>query len=416
MQPVDNPFARGVTFPKGKIVVMPPVALPADTFSIGLFVDASGLIDPNLSLLATLRVSHDFGATWEPEGFALCHGGKHIDTSGGQSTRFGGVFSGGEGFYTSDNGKTWTSLVGKGKADVDAFPPGSYPGAKVTSLPGSLLEVGFVAGGGDVTTSISIECETCIPGPPVKTGDHFSPAFVQTKQAQGVSATTVSATFTSSTTSGNAIVVGVAEFTAGGAFSSITDNKSNTYTVDAVSGTGGTNKARVVSALNITGGSSHQVTANSGVGGFISFVADEFSGLATSSAADQSNTSTDGSAVTTHTVSSTGTLAQADELVFGMGAANSLGGGTITNGDGTYTSPSDHGIPGAAGENGIAAYKPVSATTAVDWTSWNTSAAAAAASALMTYKAAAAASTDAVPLYQSIGGFNPVTSYGLGST
>jgi hypothetical protein len=76
-----------------------------------------------------------------------------------------------------------------------------------------------------------------------------------------------------------------------GNFSSITDNKSNTYTqigaATAIAGTGGSYLTRLYYCENATGGSSHQVTVTLSAAALLTIFLVEITGGATSSSLDQ---------------------------------------------------------------------------------------------------------------------------------
>lgn len=226
----------------------------------------------------------------------------------------------------------------------------------------------------------------------------MSGVFIQAVKVQGVLQTTVT-TAGITTTTGNAILFGVGHFTGAGNFSSISDSNGNTYTTDVGPTTGGTNDARIASNTNITGGAGHTFTGTCATNGYLLLLVSEFSGLATSSAFDKSATGTETG--TSHSTAATATLSQADEVVYAIGAANTLGAlPVIANSDGTFTEVLNE--PSNLGENGVAAYKTVNATTAVSWNGWTSNNSITAVSVLATYKAAAAGGgTQGKPLINS---------------
>lgn len=90
--------------------------------------------------------------------------------------------------------------------------------------------------------------------------------------------TSASKTFASNTTSGNVIIVGVTAYLASNTSSiTVTDSKSNTYILVAMQVNGDMVTA-IFLANNITGGSSHSVTATFGTGSYVGLAIGEFSG------------------------------------------------------------------------------------------------------------------------------------------
>jgi hypothetical protein len=141
---------------------------------------------------------------------------------------------------------------------------------------------------------------------------------------QTVTASTTSGTgtlttsaFAGSTTTGNLIVVGVS-FDSGtlNTVTAVSDSKSNTYT--KILDLDGTQDVTLWYAQNITGGASHTVTVtfNSGAGAALGFVAQEFTGIASSSSLDKSVIAQGTS--TTPASGNTAATTQADELVVGV--------------------------------------------------------------------------------------------------
>lgn len=154
--------------------------------------------------------------------------------------------------------------------------------------------------------------------PFVSGGGGGTPTWVQDDGATfdpfGTSTRTV--TFTSSTTSGNMLIAVYRGSQS--ANLTVADNKGNTW-VECVEGA--TSGIAIWAAYNITGGSSHNVTFTLSVSNPDSgdIVALEYSGMATSSALDFPSAITGGQAssfVANQSVT-TGTLAQAVELLFG---------------------------------------------------------------------------------------------------
>lgn len=131
-------------------------------------------------------------------------------------------------------------------------------------------------------------------------------AYVQSKTERNTNPA-----FTSSVGNTNLIVVPVLIETDAETVSSVTDNKSNTYSqACAITRTGAT-RLEIWYAQNVTGGSSFTITVNV-TGGHKCISIHEYSGVATSNAFDAQATalSTDSGNVTT---------AVDDELLFGFG-------------------------------------------------------------------------------------------------
>lgn len=167
------------------------------------------------------------------------------------------------------------------------------------------------------------------------------------------SATSLAGTFGSSTVSGNAIGV-ITRVGAQGRTVTGSDNKSNTY-AQAKNQTFNTgNELFGHYALNITGGASHQVTISiSGAAASIRLTLHEESGVATSSALDQTNGNFGNS---TALDSGNVTTAQADEWIFGGGGLD--GDQTFTAGTNfghLAASPSGGGVQRQASEDRIVA-------------------------------------------------------------
>ena len=160
----------------------------------------------------------------------------------------------------------------------------------------------------------------------------YTPAKVQdttgSTSSSGSSLTTTA--FASSTTSGNTIIVSIATYST--TVSSVTDSKSNTYTLITSSNYNGSAYVYMYYAYNITGGSSHTVTANlASTGSDVTIIAREVSGLGIASSPLDKSHSASGSS-TSPASGSTATTTQAVEYVIGM-AAN-WGGDTYTVGSG----------------------------------------------------------------------------------
>lgn len=204
---------------------------------------------------------------------------------------------------------------------------------------------------------------------------------------QAVSSINIS--FGSDTASGNLIVVTITGYDGvGGSVSSITDSKSNSYTKAYEGSDGNGGYTACFYSENITGGASHTVTVN--CTGTIYGVASciEVSGAATSSSVDVNTVddTTTISASTSYSISS-GSLAQADEIVFATFTKQENA--TITNPSSPWTAlyarddwSNDH--------CGCAVYQIVSATDSVTSTWTFASTTVAQASGIISFKQAAA--------------------------
>lgn len=151
-------------------------------------------------------------------------------------------------------------------------------------------------------------------------------AVVQTKTGAttAITATTVAATWSGNTTSGNLIIVGLA----GGIqhVSSITDSQGNTYTV-ADTGHFSFSMCEIWYAKNITGGTTPTVTATLASGEPATIHLYEVSGADTTSPLDvHANASGNGVTANTPTVTS-GATSNANDIVFAVGGVF-LGAGT----------------------------------------------------------------------------------------
>lgn len=151
----------------------------------------------------------------------------------------------------------------------------------------------------------------------------------------------------SSVTAGNLIVVGVGDFTSGATnVSSVTDNKSNTYTrITGVDGVGNGCTLELWYAYNVTGGAGLVATANFTVNSRCTIIAQEFSGILTTDPLDKSSSlfQTPGTG-TTYTSTATAATTQADELVVGF-VADANGGHTYVAGSG-YSNMNNSGAGG----------------------------------------------------------------------
>lgn len=220
-------------------------------------------------------------------------------------------------------------------------------------------------------------------------------AVVQSAEAV-IGGDSTTATFGSTTTTGNLIVVAIAEF-GGTTFNTgtpVTDNKGNTYAFcDETIGGGSGAGAAIFRCENATGGASHQITVNvPGTGLALSFAILEISGAATSGAFDKSanaSASTNNSA----TSGSTGTLAMADEIavvVLGLDAGVN---GTITE-DASFVLAQEE-MDGLLFIPYNCSTKIVAATTAINHTWTHDYGAINARAVIATFKSAAASAPSA---------------------
>ena len=170
------------------------------------------------------------------------------------------------------------------------------------------------------------------------------------------------------TTTGSTIWLGIAIYggPGGGAFSSITDSKGNTYSLcgtevtDAM-GLGANLRFRRMRSENITGGSGHNIQVNVTNNSGITVWVVEVTGAATASF-DQQAQQRDTSAVGNFTSGDTPTLAQAAELLIGFCIDDSsTSGDTFTAGNG-FTKL-DEETDGNSFITGCSAYKIVATTT-----------------------------------------------------
>jgi RHS repeat-associated protein len=210
-------------------------------------------------------------------------------------------------------------------------------------------------------------------------GSTSTPAFVQ----GAVTSTANVATFGSSVTTGDLIVVGVTDNGTSVPTNAITDNKGNTYTrAVQVENTSTDDYAAIFYAKNVTGGSSFAVTMTSTVAG--SLAVQEYSGVATSTPLDQIATSTGASGNPT---SGNVTTAIDHELYFGL-AWNGNNGATWTAGTG-YTLREN--ITNNASAERLATEDKVVTTATTTAATFTTSSTEAFAAAIATFKPATTA-------------------------
>lgn len=174
-------------------------------------------------------------------------------------------------------------------------------------------------------------------------------------------------TFASSTTTGNLIVCMLISWespTGGANRVAFSDNKGNTYQL-AAELVEDTNRVSIFYAQNITGGASHIVTCDpSGTGIYGCFSIFEVAGCATSGVLDKSVTTTFSTSSTTVAGPSTGTLAQADEILFGCVTSDAIPGTPAFAGAWTSYRRDDSG----SDNHGGAGYLIVSSTASTTYT------------------------------------------------
>jgi len=150
--------------------------------------------------------------------------------------------------------------------------------------------------------------------------DTAVPPAIEFKQAAYNNGTgsSLSATFGSATTTGDAIVVGINWYN-DTTISSVSDSNGNTYNLVTTVTQTSTHKAALYYALNITGGASHQVTVTFSGSSDAGISVAEYSGFATSGALDQyaGASGASGTALNSGNVTTT----QATEMLIGWGSA-----------------------------------------------------------------------------------------------
>ena len=207
---------------------------------------------------------------------------------------------------------------------------------------------------------------------------------VQIITSSGSSGPTISATFINPTVSGNTIILNLMGRVGSSAPASFTssDSFANGYTTFVSTQNGALSQvAAQMYAFNISGGASHAVVVStSNIGSGIALIAEEWSGLTTTSPADKKAASAGGSTSVQSTT--TPTLIQADELaVAGANARTQV----LTAGTGYTLTTNQIGSQQAASE-----YQILASTNQVNAT-FNTTATANWACVLGTYTIAAAA-------------------------
>lgn len=216
-------------------------------------------------------------------------------------------------------------------------------------------------------------------------------AHVQT--GLGGSTGVTSATVTLTTTTGNLLVAGSA-INLTGRFTSVTDNKSNTFNQNSSSPLtfSAVREVRQHYAENITGGASHITTLTLSAGTDVTFYVSEFSGVATSSSFDKAAAQAQ-VAVTSLTTGATATRTQAAELLVAVcSGTESVNWVSLTAGSG-FTIPTN----GKVTSNGVQPPSGVEyqivAATGTDAGTFTTGASDSTGTIIGTFKGAGAAAT-----------------------
>ncbi len=254
------------------------------------FKAASGLTGPSITRLSPIA---------GPAGTSVTITGTNFGAMQGAST-------------VTFNTTTATPTSWSATSIVVAVPSGATTGNVVVTLPGAASNgVSFTVG----------------TGAPIV---HVQQA--SNSDVSAVSFSSFTATFTSATTTGNAIVVGV---TFGNTNPTITaaDSQGNVYAQAIKTYDSGYRQgAAIFYATSISGGASNTVTLNfSAPVAYLALGIHEYSGIAVSSALD--GTSATIGVGTSLSSSSTITTANG-ELIFGVGVDDSGGGDTLTAGSG----------------------------------------------------------------------------------
>ena len=213
-------------------------------------------------------------------------------------------------------------------------------------------------------------------------------ALVQSRSLQVDNAGSAALAFNSNVTAGSLLVVAGSSWGLGWGVSGCSDTQTNTYTRDEEQAAS-VAQLGIYSAPNAAGGACTVTLNPDGTTEDISIAIHEYSGMATASAKDQNASATGTSG--THSCGTTGTTTQADELVFiasthaGATGAVSASGFTVRE---QQTSNAD--MPLATADKRVTATG--TQTGSFTWVNANYAA------AIVTYKEAAAAGGDAVPV------------------
>ena len=169
-----------------------------------------------------------------------------------------------------------------------------------------------------------------------------------------------SASFNSQPTAGNTVVVLAWSYQQNFAAGEVTDNQGNTYAL-VVGNAVRDEKTAIYMAYNIASSGTFTITCNPGATG--GFIIHEVSGLTTTDPTDKSN-SNSGEA-SSATPGTTGTLTQADEIAFVVGAC-AWQNGTDAVGNPTGWTQTGSETDNNSRQSGSGSYLVVSATTALN--------------------------------------------------
>lgn len=175
-----------------------------------------------------------------------------------------------------------------------------------------------------------------------------NPAPVQQASNSDISGnyyTSFSATFSSTTTTGNAIVLGLT-YGEANAHISATDSFGNTYALASQTYDARHNQGSIILyALNIQGGASHTVTINADSSvAYLALGIHEYSGLASAAALDVAAGQTGTGASPS---SGTATTAASNDLIFGVGVEDAIGSGDSFSAASGFTKRVDLGTAAA---------------------------------------------------------------------
>lgn len=306
--------------------------------------------DPGVQVNFVVQVSPDDGATWVDAGGASVKGNRFVDPNGVPRTT--GRFETGAVTHEYDANNKFVRLNSVWTTDLRA---------KVLM---------FVIGG-SIKTDVSLDPTRTVRQPTNVPDLHHSIALGQHTFARGND--TVSAVTTTTplaTTSGSLILLDGSYYTGfdpgGGApaFSSFTDNKSNSWSSAVAEHTNGNSmKVRQAQNVSTSRGSGHTFTLTvTNSFAFPVIAVTEYTGQALSPP-DKTDTYGDASG-TTHADASwtTGTLSQAREVVHIFGCVT---GAATPSVSGAWTQIDAAAHNGVDLEGFITAYQVVSATTAI---------------------------------------------------
>ncbi len=336
-------WAQLVTLSEG-VHESAPIKQIGDVFGAGVSWDISQDLDPAVTTTVEVYLSSDNGVTWELGGSATRQGGVGKNPAGNIVTQAGFQAWSVQPTYNAQN--KFLRYTARWQAPLIKT---------ITRVKGGSVQTKI-----DNPTPIkSVAVQADVPDL------HHSIAVVQSTHASGNNVSTIT-TPAITTTSANLIILDE-YFYQKLQGSTTTDSKSNTWT-NSIARYDSTNLgAQQYYNANITGGASHTFTFNLTTNNFPAIAVTEVSGHA-SSPFDQAATVADNSG-TSHTTASTGTLAQANNLVMGFGGA---GGSATPSVSAPWTQLEQQANDGLH-EGLVTGYKIVSATTAQSFT-WATSA------------------------------------------